>query len=161
MTTVFTVCNSDGERRCDDACLHATRPKCTCICGGRFHGAALKPGGMEVVRAAVVQHMRDHVEDLGPLFAHKRNGGGKAMAPNGIQVGVRVRTLVDFAGVPKGTEGVVDEDFGSGITVAWDLPDRPLPAGYREYDGRPAIQTGILRDGFDKATELHFLEAVR
>jgi len=74
---------------------------------------------------------------------------------------MRVRSLADFAGVPRGTEGILDEDYGSGITIAWDLPERPLPPGYREYDGRPLIQTGILRDGFDKRTELHFLEPVR
>jgi len=75
-----------------------------------------------------------------------------------IRIGLRVRSLVDFAGVPRGTEGVIDEDYGTGLTVAWDLPDRPLPPGYREYDGRPTIQTGLLRDGFDKVRELHFLE---
>ncbi len=77
-----------------------------------------------------------------------------------IQIGRRVRSLVDFAGVPRGTEGVIDEDYGSGITIAWDLPDRPLPPGYQAYDGRPAIQTGILRDGFDKVWDLEFLEVV-
>ncbi len=77
-----------------------------------------------------------------------------------IRIGQRVRSLVDFAGVPRGTEGVIDEDYGTGITVAWDLPDQPLPPGYRDYDGRPAIQTGMLRDGFDKVRELQFLEAV-
>ena len=77
---------------------------------------------------------------------------------NPFRIGMRVRALRTFSGVPRGTEGVIDEDYGSGITVAWDLPASPLPAGYRCYDGRSVLQTGILRDGFDKATELHFLE---
>jgi len=75
-------------------------------------------------------------------------------------VGTRVRTLVAFSGVPQGTEGVIDEDYETGVTVAWDFHERPLPRGYRAYDGRPAIASGILRDGFDKATELAFLEQV-
>ena len=75
-------------------------------------------------------------------------------------VGKRVETLVDFSGVSKGTQGVIDEDYGTGVTVAWDLPDSPLPSGYSIYDGRPAIASGILRDGFDKETELHFLKLV-
>lgn len=83
------------------------------------------------------------------------------MTRDEVRIGMRVRSLADFAGVPRGTEGILDEDYGSGITIAWDLPERPLPPGYREYDGRPLIQTGILRDGFDKRTELHFLEPVR
>ena len=77
------------------------------------------------------------------------------------RVGTRVKTLVGFSGVPEGSEGVIDEDYGTGVTVAWDLPDGPLPAGYRKYDGRPAFVSRITRDGFDKETELHFLEVVR
>jgi len=75
-------------------------------------------------------------------------------------VGTRVKTLVNFSGVPKGTEGVIDQDYGKGIMVAWDLPDRPLPEGYCQFDGRPSVVTGILRDGFDKKSELHFLEPI-
>lgn len=77
-----------------------------------------------------------------------------------VTIGQRVRSLRDFSGVPKGTQGVVDEDYGTGVMVAWDLPDQPLPLGYFGYDGRPAVASGILRDGFDKKTELHFLEPV-
>jgi len=93
------------------------------------------------------------------------------MKINEAVVGTRVKTLVAFSGVPKGTEGVIDQDYGKGIMVAWDLPDRPLPDGYCQFDRRPAVvtrrgeaprrsPTGILRDGFDKKTELHFLEIV-
>ena len=82
------------------------------------------------------------------------------MTEQEARIGTRVKTLVAFSGVPNGTEGVVDEDYVTGITVAWDLPDQPLPVGYRAYDGRPAIQSRLLRDGFDKASELHFLEIV-
>jgi len=76
-------------------------------------------------------------------------------------VGTKVKSLVDFAGVPKGTEGVIDQDYGTGIMVAWDLPNRPLPEGYCRFDGRSAVITGILRDGFDKKDELQFLERIR
>lgn len=75
-------------------------------------------------------------------------------------VGTRVRSLVDFSGVPKGTEGVIDHDYITGVMIAWNLPESPLPNGYKIYDGRPAIASGILRDGFDKKTELHLLEVV-
>jgi len=81
-----------------------------------------------------------------------------------MKIGTRVKSLRDFAGVPKGTEGVIDEDYGTGVMVAWDLPDKPLPKGYRQYDGLPIPKEyrqydgGILRDGFDKETELKFLE---
>lgn len=78
-------------------------------------------------------------------------------------VGRRVKALVNFAGVPKGTEGVIDEFYvignEPGLMVAWDLPGHPLPEGYREYDGRPAVASGLLRDGFNHA-ELNLLGLV-
>ena len=76
------------------------------------------------------------------------------------RVGVRVKASRAFVSVPLGTEGVIDEDYGTGVTVAWDLPSSPLPPGYREYDGRPAIVSRILRDGFDKELELGWLALV-
>jgi len=82
-------------------------------------------------------------------------------------VGTRVKSLVDFSGVAKGTEGIIDEDYDSGVMVAWDLPDRPLPPNYHFTGKRLDVNhyfTGkrqnILRDGFDKEDELHFLEVV-
>jgi hypothetical protein len=29
----------DGNRVCNGTCHNATKPHCTCICGGKFHGA--------------------------------------------------------------------------------------------------------------------------
>ena len=83
---------------------------------------------------------------------------------NNVTVGKKVKSICEFAGVPAGTEGVIIEDYGPGFMVAWDLPGRPaLP-----FDMGPlevAKMYGInpdcpLRDGFDKATELQYLEAV-
>jgi hypothetical protein len=39
MATILTQGNSEGTRRCDGTCHHARKPKCACICGGRYHGA--------------------------------------------------------------------------------------------------------------------------
>jgi len=82
------------------------------------------------------------------------------MKSDEARVGTRIRTRVDFSGVPQGTQGVIDEDYGTGVMVAWDLPNRPLPAGYRVHSGRPPAVTGLLRDGFDKRKELGYLEVV-
>lgn len=78
-------------------------------------------------------------------------------------VGLRVRALLDFVCVPKGTQGVIDEvyDLGGhrGVMVAWDLPERPLPAGYCIWDGKPAFASKILRDGFGE-NETQYLEVI-
>jgi len=92
------------------------------------------------------------------------------MRPDEMVVGTRVRSLRPFAGVPIHTEGVIDsatatsslsisdpeEDFWM---VAWDLPESPLPAGYERWDGKWAIESGVLRDGFNQY-ELQWLEKV-
>lgn len=75
------------------------------------------------------------------------------------RIGTRVKSNRPFAGVPEGTEGVIDEKYGIGVMVAWDLPEKPLPPGYRKHDGEPAFKTGILRDGFSH-DELKFLDRV-
>lgn len=79
------------------------------------------------------------------------------------KVGTKVRTNRDFFGVPKGTVGLVDEDYGDGVTVAWDLPDRPLPRDWH-FDLNDPFTWALnnenpLRDGFS-TEELLFLEPV-
>lgn len=39
------------------------------------------------------------------------------MTADEATVGTRVRTLVDFCKVPKGSEGVIDEDYGTGVMI--------------------------------------------
>lgn len=80
-------------------------------------------------------------------------------------IGTRVRALERFPGVPIGAEGVIDEDYGSGVGVAWDLPSRPLPENW-QYVPDPEnplswATGGPIRDGFDKESELCLLEVVR
>jgi len=42
MTTLISVHRSRGRRRrCDANCYDATKPRCTCICGGANHGLGL------------------------------------------------------------------------------------------------------------------------
>ena len=41
MSTIIT--SADGKRRCDGTCHSAKHAKCACICGGKFHGAAVLP----------------------------------------------------------------------------------------------------------------------
>jgi hypothetical protein len=56
------------------------------------------------------------------------------------KIGNKVKATRDFVGVPVGSVGMVVEDYGTGITIEW--------------------VGGTIRDGFDKQTELHYLEIV-
>lgn len=79
------------------------------------------------------------------------------------KVGVRVKSLVPFSCVPKGTHGIIDEDYHYDVMVAWDIPKGILKRTPRfnvEDPSTWSIRTGVLRDGFDKQTELHFLEVI-
>lgn len=74
-----------------------------------------------------------------------------------MEIGQKVQTMIEYSGVPKFTEGYIVEDYGTGMTVAWDLPDRPYPKdlSFKEVAEMYAVNPKCpLRDGFDKETEL-------
>jgi len=80
-----------------------------------------------------------------------------------MEIGQKVKNNRAFSGVPEGTEGYVVEDYGSGVTIAWDLPHRPYPHEftYEQVAEMWAVDpTCPLRDGFDKETELEFLTLI-
>ena len=60
------------------------------------------------------------------------------MTPEQAKFGVRVRTLVDWPGVPAGSEGIIIEDYKTGVMVAWLGMDR--------------------KDGFNKQDLAYYLE---
>ena len=78
MTTIMTWGNSSGiQGRCDDRCHNAKKPQCDCMCGGRYHGANRKPGGLEaevrkhgeeVLKEAKARAERDGLEFDGKGF---------------------------------------------------------------------------------------------
>ena len=39
MATIMTETHGGVTRRCDASCHRARKPRCVCICGGRYHGA--------------------------------------------------------------------------------------------------------------------------
>lgn len=58
MATIITQSDHNGTRRCDGTCHNAKTPKCTCICGGRYHGAGDKAREM-VTRDWLVDDWRE------------------------------------------------------------------------------------------------------
>lgn len=107
-------------------CAKAMGTVCRCRCGGANHGKSHRPAVSAAAR------------------------GGERGPVDGYAVGTRVRSLRDFADVPAGTTGVVDEEFPIGIVVRWDPPSpRSMEGGWF-----------LARSGFDKATELQYLEAL-
>ncbi|GAJ03188.1 unnamed protein product, partial [marine sediment metagenome] len=58
MATIISWRTSGGKRGSCNASYHnAKNPKCVCCCGGRFHGSARQPGGVE-------QTLRDYWDDI-------------------------------------------------------------------------------------------------
>jgi len=81
------------------------------------------------------------------------------MTEKEAMIGTVVKSNRDFEGVPKGTEGLIDERYEGGVMVAWDLPHRRIPKGWK-YTGQWAVEQGVpLRDGFG-VDELRFLDLV-
>jgi len=85
------------------------------------------------------------------------------MNKSDIRIGREVKTNTGFSGVPEGTHGFIIEDYGTGITIGWDKPDRKYPRNLppETIAQLPATDPQCpLRDGFDKETELQYLEVV-
>ena len=88
MTTLITQKKSDGSvRRCHAECYNAKNEKCTCICGGRNHGAGL-------MKAA--QNTGDAILDI---FAE----GGEIIIHDDISKMYRAKTQISLF-EPAGSE---------------------------------------------------------
>lgn len=84
------------------------------------------------------------------------------MIESQIKIGQRVQSLESFNDVPKGTEGVIIDDYGTGIMIAWDKPDKPYPKDKTPFEVNSMFAINPLcplRDGFDKI-ELRFLQII-
>lgn len=71
------------------------------------------------------------------------------MSPEEATIGTRVRSNREFAGVPKGSLGIIVEDYGSGVMVEWQYEQTEQILHYRP-----------LRDGFSKDYDLQFLDKI-
>ena len=64
MATLIAAYNSDScLGRCDAKCYNATEPECTCICGGRNHGAGRNQAienTAELAEAWIQRYRLDH-----------------------------------------------------------------------------------------------------
>ncbi len=57
MPLVLEVAGRIWRRRCAIHCHTASRRECDCCCGGLFHGAADRPGQLEVLALAYVPEL--------------------------------------------------------------------------------------------------------
>lgn len=65
MTTLIAVYNSEGcQGRCDAKCYEAQEPVCTCVCGGKNHGAGLQQA-MNNTREYVEAWVKEYAESNG------------------------------------------------------------------------------------------------
>ena len=73
MTTIMSVGRGRNRRRCDATCHNATKPSCSCICGGRYHGVRAQAETM--YRADVLAGMYGKDEAQTARKAGAREGG--------------------------------------------------------------------------------------
>lgn len=61
MATLIIARKSDGSLigRCDARCYNAKGPKCTCICGGKNHGAGIHKA-IDNTRTIFDRHISDN-----------------------------------------------------------------------------------------------------
>jgi hypothetical protein len=132
---------------CDSRCRRGNpKHKCQCVCQGVNHG---------------IEYQGD--DTLLRHEARKKRSERQKLQGGGPSIGTRVKALKALSGVPEGTIGVVDEDYGKGVMVAWDLQKKPLPAGWEDFErdrSRFRRTEWPLRDGFDKKEELDLLEVL-
>lgn len=61
MATTINFERLDGTvRRCDARCHKAKLPRCKCVCGGLFHGAARIPDGIRKAREKYEEEVEKH-----------------------------------------------------------------------------------------------------
>jgi hypothetical protein len=71
LTTLISQHDSSGlVGRCDARCHNAKQPKCTCICGGRFHGKGFAQARQDLT-----------VEIFGELLDEAGKKGAELIAP--------------------------------------------------------------------------------
>lgn len=105
------------------------------ISHGSKHGLAL------TLRTRLEHIERDYRERQAQERARRYAHHVRHITSGEAKPGSCVKCLHDFEDVPAGTTGLINEDYGSGIVVKWDLPHRSIP----------------IRDAFAKANELVFL----
>lgn len=74
MATLITQGDNYGtHRRCDATCHNAKKPKCVCICGGRYHGkGSNSPALKEEVRKVSEAFLGAHPEIQEQLKHYKQ-----------------------------------------------------------------------------------------
>lgn len=75
-----------------------------------------------------------------------------------VRIGMRVRSLIDYSQVPKGSEGIIDEEYNGGFMIAWDIVQSSfrsvtLPKDYARWiltldPTTPLVMQKAFRDKF-------------
>jgi len=133
MTVILTQ-RIDGKlRACSATCHNAVKDKCSCICGGKYHG------GKTVPRNEQLREEQDRLDAMAMPGTTKGTGNASDYAMRDL-IGLKVKTRVAFlgGGLKEGEEGVVKSVYGdarhAGAWVEWT--NKPhLPSGEGQKDG--------------------------
>lgn len=77
MTVILSqqVGNEGKLRVCNATCHNAAKPKCACICGGKYHGIARRQGG----------YKPKNVEEAESILGNAKALAGLAAAREGLE----------------------------------------------------------------------------
>ncbi len=88
MVTLISWATSGGDQgRCDAKCYDATEPECTCICGGRNHGAGK-------------QQAIDNTRELAGSWIEQARASGQDVSHVELAVDAMHQPLFDLGSAP-------------------------------------------------------------
>jgi hypothetical protein len=84
---------SPADRLCDARCHEARGPLCECVCGGRNHGAAWQPGGVERVIREAAGELVGKLRGTARQMSLQMNGRQHGMEQTAEQLKKQIDTM--------------------------------------------------------------------
>ena len=158
----WIACDSCNKVVCHDCCEHPRTGYCdTCI--DKYNLLS----ELEFVENCGIEELEDFLEAKQGTGKETKRKGRFMQDEAKSKLDKTIRSLVEFAGVPKGTTGrVVAIDYlrdGWDVVIEWNLPKPARSAMMSEIAGAPVliVNTGKpLRDWFTREEYEKYLEEI-
>jgi hypothetical protein len=85
MATILSA-RSRSRRVCNATCHRSTSTRCTCICGGRYHGLGAKGASARLAQDIIEGVWGPDLQRKADLYTRHELDGSLAVSPRGIRV---------------------------------------------------------------------------